>query len=106
MTNDAQTLFDEIAEELAPLGAHKSKMFGMPCLKDPNGKAFVGLYGKELVVRLDRTSTQHADALSLTGAHLFEPMAGRPMMDWVCLPLAEHERWSEFAVAARATPRS
>ena len=106
MASTAQELFDELAEELAPLGAKKSKMFGMPCLKDPDGKAFVGLHEDELVVRLNRDSAEHAEALGLTGAHLFEPMAGRLMKDWVCLPQAESERWSEFAAAARATPRS
>lgn len=106
MPSDAQELFDALAEELAPLGAWKSKMFGMPCLKDPDGKAFVGLHEDELVVRLDRNSAEHAAALALGGAHLFEPMAGRPMKDWVCVPEAERERWSEFAAAARATPRS
>src|SRR5438445_7057925 len=106
MTNTAQALFDELAEELAPLGAKRSKMFGMPCLKDPEGKAFVGLHQGQLVVRLDRTSAEHAEALALDGPHLFEPMEGRPMKDWVCLPETESARWSEFAVAARATPRS
>lgn len=106
MASNAQELFDALAEELAPLGARKSKMFGMPCLKDPDGKAFVGLHEDELVVRLSRDSAEHAEALALGGAHLFEPMAGRPMKDWVCLPEAERERWTEFAAAARATPRS
>jgi len=106
MAGTPQELFDELAEELAPLGAKKSKMFGMPCLKDPDGKAFVGLSDGQLVVRLARDCAEHAEALALDGAHLFEPMAGRPMKDWVCLPETEHERWSEFALAARATPRS
>jgi hypothetical protein len=106
MADTTQALFDELAVELAPLGARKSKMFGMPCLKDPDGKAFAGLHDGQLVVRLPRDSAQHAEALALTGAHLFKPMAERPAMkDWVCLPETEHERWSEFAVAARATPR-
>ena len=106
MTATAQELFDGLAEELAPLGAKKSKMFGMPCLKDPDGKAFVGLYQDQLVVRLSRDSAEHAEALALDGAHLFEPMAGRPMKDWVCLPETHEARWHDFAVAARATPRS
>jgi len=104
-SGNAQQLFDDLAEELAALGARKSKMFGMPCLKDPDGKAFVGLSHGELVVRLSRDSAEHAEALALEGAHLFEPMEGRPMKDWVCLPESEQDRWSQFAVAARATPR-
>jgi hypothetical protein len=107
MADTAQALFEELAEELAALGARKSKMFGMPCLKDPDGKAFAGLHQGQLVVRLARDCAQHAEALTLDGAHLFQPMADRPAMkDWICLPEAEHERWAEFAVAARAMPRS
>ncbi|WP_405887298.1 hypothetical protein OG762_02775 [Streptomyces sp. NBC_01136] len=73
---DADELFGHLAEDLAPRGAKLSKMFGMPCLKDPNGKAFVGLHDGELVVRLHRDSPEHAEALAVTGAHLFDPMGG------------------------------
>ncbi|WP_405877431.1 hypothetical protein OG747_02785 [Streptomyces sp. NBC_01384] len=74
---DADELFGHLAEDLAPRGAKLSKMFGMPCLKDPNGKAFVGLHDGELVVRLHRDSPEHAEALAVTGAHLFDPMGAR-----------------------------
>lgn len=102
---EAQELFDGLAEDLAPLGAKKSKMFGMPCLKDPDGKAFVGLHGDELVVKLTRDTPEHAEAMEVAGAHLFDPMGGRPMKDWICLPLAARESWSSFAAAARAMRR-
>ncbi|MFD8008027.1 hypothetical protein [Streptomyces mirabilis] len=102
---DAAELFGRLAEDLAPRGARLSKMFGMPCLKDPNGKAFVGLHEGELVVRLHRDSPEHAEALAVTGAHLFDPMGGRPMKDWVCLPLAASARWPALAEAAREQPR-
>jgi hypothetical protein len=51
----ATELFGRLAEDLAPPRARLSKMFGMPCLKDPNGKAFVGLHEGELVVRCTAT---------------------------------------------------
>ncbi|KJS62706.1 hypothetical protein [Streptomyces rubellomurinus] len=107
MTTDAAALarYDEIAEELAPRGARRSQMFGMPCLKDVNGKAFAGLHGDELVCRLGRTSAEHAEALALTGAHLFDPAGGRPMKDWVCVPDSAADRWHRYAQAALAAPR-
>lgn len=101
----AQELFDGLAEELAAVGAKKSKMFGMPCLKDPDGKAFVGLREDELVVRLNRDTPKHAEALGVAGAHLFDPMGGRPMKDWICLPLAARDSWTDYALAARSMPR-
>lgn len=105
MAATADGLFAELAEELAPQGAKRGQMFGMACLKDPNGKAFVGLHGEELVVRLNRDTTEHAAALALPGSHLFDPMGGRPMKDWICLPLAQHEQWLPLAEAARRMPR-
>ncbi|MFJ7243987.1 hypothetical protein ACIQWA_04995 [Kitasatospora sp. NPDC098652] len=105
-SNDAAaTRYEAIADELAPRGAHRSKMFGMPCLKDTNGKAFAGLHGDELVCRLGRESAEHAEALALTGAHLFDPAGGRPMKDWVCLPGTAADRWQRYAEAALAAPR-
>ncbi|WP_406176651.1 hypothetical protein [Streptomyces sp. NBC_00996] len=102
---DADQLFARLAEDLAPRGAKLSKMFGMPCLKDPNGKAFVSLHEGALVVRLYRDTPEHAEALALAGAHLFDPMGGRPMKDWVCVPLAASAQWLPLTEAARAQPR-
>lgn len=101
----AAARYDAIADELAPRGAHRSQMFGMPCLKDVNGKAFAGLRGDELVCRLGRESAEHAEALALAGAHLFDPAGGRPMKDWVCLPGTAADRWQHYAEAALAAPR-
>ena len=41
-------------------------------------------------------------ALELDGAHLFDPMGGRPMKEWVQVPAAHVERWTELAVLALA----
>ncbi|MFD7906804.1 hypothetical protein ACFV4F_01070 [Kitasatospora sp. NPDC059722] len=107
MTNDqgATARYEAIADELAPRGAHRSKMFGMPCLKDVNGKAFAGLHSGELVCRLGRDSAEHAEALATEGAHLFDPADGRPMKDWVCLPESAAGQWQRYAEAALAAPR-
>jgi hypothetical protein len=73
--------------------ATASKMFGMPCLKVA-GKAFAGLNGSGMVFKLGGDA--HARALALPGAHLFEPMQGRPMREWVEVPAASAPAWAEL----------
>jgi hypothetical protein len=48
------------------------------------------------------TGDDHARALSLQGAHLFEPMAGRPMKAWVQVPPEHQSQYSALARAAEA----
>ncbi|WP_441249262.1 hypothetical protein [Kitasatospora sp. McL0602] len=102
---DAAARYEEIAEELAPRGARRSQMFGMPCLKDPAGKAFAGLHQGELVCRLGRDAPAFEEAMRLPGAHLFDPAGGRPMKDWVCVPHASAAHWDNLAEAALAAKR-
>lgn len=66
----ATTAFLGVAENLSGDGAGTGSMFGMPCLK-ARGKAFAGLWGDAMVVKV--SSDDHAAALSLKGAHLFDP---------------------------------
>ena len=49
-----------------------------------NGNMFSGLYGDDLFVRLSDES--RADLLKVKGASIFEPMKGRPMKNYVCVP--------------------
>ncbi|WP_230209101.1 hypothetical protein [Nostocoides sp. HKS02] len=98
-TDDGRAKFDVLVEELsAELDVQRASMFGMPSIKRRGGKAFAGLYGDDMVFKLDGPA--HAEALSLEGAHLFEPMAGRPMKAWVQVPPAHEQRWLELAKAA------
>jgi hypothetical protein len=43
-----------------------------------------GLFQRQLQVRLPEDA--RSNALALPGAAIFEPMAGRPMREYVCLP--------------------
>ncbi|GAA2247414.1 MULTISPECIES: hypothetical protein [Kitasatospora] len=104
-TTDPAARYEEIAEELASLGATRSQMFGMPCLKDADGKAFAGLHRSELVCRLGHGTPAQAEALHLPGAHFFDPTGGRPMRDWVCIPVALAGHWDNFAEAALGARR-
>ena len=98
-SDEGRARFDLLAEELtAELDVQRASMFGMPSLKRRGGKAFAGLYGDDMVFKLDGEA--HAQALALDGAHLFEPMAGRPMKAWVQVPPVHEVRWGELARAA------
>ena len=42
----------------------------------------------------------HAQALRIPGAHLFDPMGGRPMKEWVVVPAPQAAEWANLADAA------
>ena len=95
MTTDPRAEYDALVDEMvATSPARSGAMFGMPCLKI-NGKAFAGFYQDAMVFKL--SGPQHGTALALTGAHLFDPMGGRPMKEWVVVPSAEAKRWPDLA---------
>ena len=95
MTTDPRAAYDAIAAALAPEQVQSSKMFGMPCLKH-GGKAFAGFHHGAMVFKLRQP--EHAEALGLAGAHLFDPSGeGRPMREWVEVPADHADRWPEFA---------
>ncbi len=99
MAQDPSDAYNEVAAQLAPDGATRSQMFGMPSLK-VGGKAFAGQFRDVMVFKLG--GPPHADALAVEGAHLFDPGMGRPMKEWVQLPATRADRWVEFARHAMA----
>ena len=72
-----------------------------------SGNMFTGLFGSQVFVRLPDDG--RAALLREPGAHLLEPMVGRPMREYVVLPeawQAQPERlrpWLERALAWTAT---
>lgn len=63
--------------------AQSRKMFGYPCCF-VNGNMFTGLHQENLIVRLPER--QRERLLRVDGAVVFEPMAGRPMSEYVTVP--------------------
>jgi hypothetical protein len=107
MDTDPRAEYDAVtAEIVVTSSAVRGVMFGMPCLKD-NGKAFAGYYQEAMVFKLG--GAEHATALALPGAHLFDPSGrARPMKEWVVVPAAHAAQWPALARAALlyvATPR-
>jgi hypothetical protein len=96
MTSDPQSAYDAVVSEMVATSPTTSgKMFGMPCLKNSNGKAFAGYTDGAMVFKLGGAS--HTEALALSNARLFGPMGGRPMKEWVVIPVEHSSRWLEFA---------
>jgi hypothetical protein len=89
--------FDRLAETFVARGATRSQMFGMPVLK-AGDKVFAGTFGDAMTFTLGPDDLERARAL--TGVEPFEPMKGRPMKEWVLVPLAHARRWSDLAERA------
>ena len=101
VSSATQRRYDEIAATLEGAGVKASSMFGMPTLK-LNGKAIGGLYGDAMTFKL--TGDALAGALSLEGAHSFDPSGmGRPMKAWVVVPVAHANEWERLAQLALAS---
>ncbi|HEU4832423.1 MAG TPA: hypothetical protein VFU18_06930 [Actinomycetota bacterium] len=89
--------FDRLAETFVARGATRSQMFGMPVLK-AGDKVFAGTFGDAMTFKLGSDDVERARAL--TGVEPFEPMKGRPMREWVLVPLAHAKRWPDLAERA------
>jgi hypothetical protein len=105
MSKPTETGLARFAALLADISSErdvvKASMFGMPGMKRRGGKAFCGLYGEDMIFKLG--GEDHERALSLEGAHLFEPMAGRPMKAWVQVPPDHEAAYADLARAAEAS---
>jgi hypothetical protein len=98
-TERALDAMHAIGDDLADLGVIRGKMFGVPSLKAA-GKVLCSAWDDALVVKLPPSTL--ADALALSGAAHFEPMAGRPMKEWAQVPYAHRKRWPTLVEASLA----
>jgi TfoX/Sxy family transcriptional regulator of competence genes len=84
----------------------RKPMFGYPSAF-VNGNLFAGVFQDRMMVRLGTADRE--EALGVVGARTFEPMAGRPMREYVELPaamLSDHvalRAWAGRAAAYAAT---
>jgi hypothetical protein len=100
---DAAARYAEIVDDLAARNdnVQATKMMGMPSVKRA-GKLVAGFVPDEdaMVFKLPDADARE-EALKLKGAHLFEPMQGRQMREWVVVPKAhEREWWPKLAELA------
>ncbi len=98
---DARERYDEICDDLIGRNADVSlgQMMGMPAIKR-DGKMVGGFWRDSMVFKLPDASARE-EALALEGARLFDPSEqGRPMREWVAVPVAHASRWRELADVA------
>jgi hypothetical protein len=100
---EAREHYDDIAHELAATNGdvRLGKLFSMPAIY-VGDKACAGFtQGAMMVFKLPGAA--HAEALALTGAHLFDPSGqNRPMKEWVVVPAAHAPEWPRLAKLALA----
>jgi hypothetical protein len=97
VSEQAIAAYDAVAAGLESAGVVRGKMFGMPCLK--LGRTVVaGMYGDAMTFKLPPEPREKA--LTLPGAEPFDPSGGRPMKEWVVIPLAESVVWPDYAAEA------
>jgi TfoX/Sxy family transcriptional regulator of competence genes len=82
-------ILEEAAEPFAII--ERRKMFGCPAFYI-NGNMFAGVYGRQLFLRLPPEA--RATLENEMAARPFEPIAGRPMKEYVAMPEAI---WSDVA---------
>ena len=82
-------ILEEAAEPFAVI--ERRKMFGCPAYYI-NGNMFAGVYGTQLFLRLPPDT--RAELQSSMDAKPFEPIAGRPMKEYMAMP---QEIWSDTA---------
>jgi len=79
-------------------GVVPAQMFGKACLKVA-GKAFMAQHKEWVVFKLG--GAHREKALTLKGAELWDPSGkGRPMKEWIALPVSESKHFQAFADAA------
>jgi TfoX/Sxy family transcriptional regulator of competence genes len=80
---DLVRVFGEMVQPLP--GVAVRKMFGYPSAFF-QGQMFAGLHQESMILRL--SEEDRARFLTIEGASQFEPMAGRPMREYVVIPPA------------------
>jgi hypothetical protein len=93
----ARTEYQAVADGLAAAGVVEGSMFGMPCLKIEK-KMLAGLFGDAMTFKLPPEPREQA--LALSGAEAFDPGMGRPMKEWVLIPLEHAATWPGYAEQA------
>jgi hypothetical protein len=100
---DARERYDEICDDLAARNPEVvlTQMMGMPAVK-ADGKLVCGwVRSEEAMVFKLPGAVEHAAALALEGAHLFDPGgSGRAFKEWVVVPNAHAAEWPRLAERA------
>ncbi len=102
----AETVFTDLAAELAGEGATTTTLFGGRAITW--GKKVLAILDDDrIVLRLASGTSEHAEALRLPGAELWHPPGRKPYKDWVSVLVEENSELedTEFSGLARAAVR-
>ncbi|WP_202868263.1 hypothetical protein [Kribbella sindirgiensis] len=97
VSDEAVAAYDAVAAGLEAAGVVRGSMFGMPCLK-AGKKVLAGMYGDAMTFKLPPGPREKA--LTVPGAEQFDPGMGRPMKEWVKIPLEQSAVWPDYAAEA------
>jgi hypothetical protein len=101
MARPGQQRYDDIVDAITAWhpDCRASQVFGMPCVKR-SGRVVFGLSRTGMVFKLT-DSEAHARALTVPGAHLFDPSGqGEPFRQWVVVPPDQVDEWEPLAAEA------
>ena len=107
MTTRADRRYDDIVDAVTAWHpeCRASNVFGMPCVKRA-GRVVFGLSRTGMVFKLTDPAT-HTRALSVPGAHLFDPSGrGEVFRQWVVIPPESAVEWEPLAAEAVAQNHS
>ena len=98
---DAISEYERLAQLLTKTeDIDSGQMFGKPCLK-VRGKAFMAQHKESVIFKL--AGQHHKKAMSIAGAVLWDPSGkGRPMKEWVALPVDSRAQFAALSKAALA----
>ena len=100
MANRSELAYERLVADLTRTGVTAGNMFGKPTLK-VGTRSVACLYNEGMAFKLGAGTDEHVEALTLTGANLFDPSGtGRAMKDWVWVPVEHMTRWLGYADAA------
>lgn len=99
-SEEALERLDLVVAELGDPAIVRGRMMGRPILT-LEGTMFACLNGELLGLKLGAETSEHAEALRIPEAELFDPSEkGHPFKDWVSIPPSAPDQWIRFALAS------
>lgn len=94
-------LFSDIGREFSEqFGSSTGQMFGKPCLKTINNKAFTAFFKREMVFKLGKEEIKLLKDKYPNSTNWDPSGKNRPMKDWLQVPVDFKDDWKMLAKQA------